>query len=122
MTHRKDGAFFMTASISQELRLFAEELQRSLSSSTLQQVAREVGFVQRESKYQAQDLAALCIWVNQRAAEISLTRLHSCLEASTTIWLIIYNKFTIIKICNLHNKLDIIIRFFSYTNQKRSSC
>ncbi|GED15402.1 hypothetical protein AMI01nite_33930 [Aneurinibacillus migulanus] len=79
--------------------------------STLQQVAREVGFVQRESTYQAQDLAALCIWVNQRAAEISLTRLYSCLEASTTIWLIIYNKFTIIKICNLRNKLNILVFF-----------
>ncbi len=51
MTHRKDGAFFMTASISQKLRLFAEELQHSLSLSTLQQVARKVGFVQRESTY-----------------------------------------------------------------------
>ncbi len=68
MTHRKDGAFFMTASISQELRLFAEELQNSLSLSTLQQVAREVGFVQRESKYRAQDLAALCVWLSQSVA------------------------------------------------------
>jgi hypothetical protein len=34
MTHRKDGAFFMAASISQELLLFAEELRSSLSSSS----------------------------------------------------------------------------------------
>ncbi len=85
MAHRKDGAFFMTASISQELRLFAEELQHSLSLSTLQQVAREVGFVQRESKYRAQDLAALCVWLSQSVAQTSLTQLCSCLEASTGV-------------------------------------
>ncbi|MED0709799.1 IS4 family transposase, partial [Aneurinibacillus aneurinilyticus] len=75
----------MTASISQELRLFAEELQHSLSLSTLQQVAREVGFVQRESKYRAQDLAALCVWLSQSVAQTSLTQLCSCLEASTGV-------------------------------------
>ncbi len=59
-------AFFMSVSVSDELQLFAQELQRFLSPNTLEHFARDVGFVQRTSKYQAKDLVALCVWVSQK--------------------------------------------------------
>ncbi|WP_156177809.1 hypothetical protein [Bacillus sp. SA1-12] len=41
---------------SDDLTLFTQELQRSLSPQALQQLAKKVGFVQRTSKFQAKDL------------------------------------------------------------------
>ncbi len=64
----------MTLSIQDQFHLFAEELQRYLSPSSLQQLAQETGFVKRKSKYGARDLAALCIWISQHVASDSLTR------------------------------------------------
>ncbi|PEA23329.1 IS4 family transposase, partial [Bacillus cereus] len=72
-------------SISDELQLFAQEIQNFLSPNILQNLARDVGFVQRISKYQAQDLVALCVWISQSVAKTSLTQLCSCLEASTEV-------------------------------------
>ena len=46
--------------ISEELYLFAEELQTVLSPTVLQELANQVGFVQRLSKYKANELLALC--------------------------------------------------------------
>lgn len=68
----------MNLSIQDEFHLFAEELQRFLSPSILQQLAQETGFVKRKSKYGARDLAALCIWISQHVA-----RLCSQLYANT---------------------------------------
>ncbi|HER2169563.1 TPA: IS4 family transposase, partial [Streptococcus pyogenes] len=48
----------MSFSISDEMNLFSQELQNYLSSTSLQELAKEVGFVQRTSKYQAQELIA----------------------------------------------------------------
>ncbi|EJR35984.1 hypothetical protein IIG_01672 [Bacillus cereus VD048] len=62
----------MSISISDELQLFAQEIQSFLSPNTLQNLARDVGFVQRTSKYQAQDLVALCVWLSQSIAKTSL--------------------------------------------------
>ncbi|PEC87376.1 IS4 family transposase [Bacillus cereus] len=73
----------MTLSIQDEFHLFAEELQRYLSPSILQQLAQETGFVKRKSKYGARDLAALCIWISQHVASDSLTRLCSQLYTNT---------------------------------------
>ncbi|OOR10743.1 IS4 family transposase [Bacillus cereus] len=75
----------MSISISDELQLFAQEIQSFLSPNTLQNLARDVGFVQRTSKYQAQDLVALCVWLSQSIAKTSLTQLCSCLEGSTEV-------------------------------------
>ncbi|GAB6482165.1 hypothetical protein bcgnr5384_48370 [Bacillus cereus] len=75
----------MSVSVSDELQLFAQEIQRFLSPNTLRNLARDVGFVQRTSKYQAKDLVALCVWMNQNIATTSLTRLSSCLEASKEV-------------------------------------
>jgi len=75
----------MSISVSDELQLFAQEIQSPLSPNTLQNLARDVGFVQRTSKYRAQDLIALCVWISQSVAETSLTQLCSCLEASTEV-------------------------------------
>ncbi|PGC88903.1 IS4 family transposase, partial [Bacillus toyonensis] len=75
----------MSVSVSDELQLFAQEIQSFLSPNTLRNLARDVGFVQRTSKYQAKDLVALCVWVSQNVATTSLTQLSSCLEASTAV-------------------------------------
>ncbi|MFK4323282.1 hypothetical protein ABH946_006063 [Bacillus sp. RC145] len=75
----------MSISISDELQLFAQEIQRFLSPNALQNLARDVGFVQRLSKYQAKDLIALCVWMSQKVATTSLTQLSSCLETSTEV-------------------------------------
>jgi hypothetical protein len=84
-TYRKDGVFSMDISISDELELFTEELQRHMSPQALDQLARKIGFVQRRSKYRAQDLVALCVWLSKNIAHTSLTQLCSRLEANTCI-------------------------------------
>ncbi|MEE3950083.1 IS4 family transposase [Bacillus wiedmannii] len=75
----------MSVSVSDELQLFAQEIQNFLSPNTLRDLAREVGFVKRTSKYQAKDLVALCVWMSQNIATTSLTQLSSRLEASTEV-------------------------------------
>ncbi|HDR7654926.1 TPA: transposase [Bacillus wiedmannii] len=75
----------MNPIISNELNLFAQELQYFLSSVVLQDIAKQVGFVQRSSKYQANELIALCVWISQEVASASLTHLCSQLEASTGV-------------------------------------
>lgn len=61
-------AFFMSVSMSDELQLFVQEIQSFLSSHILRDFARDVGFVQRTSKYQAKDLVAFCVWISQNVA------------------------------------------------------
>ncbi len=78
-------AFCMSISVSDELQLFGQELQSFLSPHILRNLARDVGFVQRTSKYQAKDLVVLCVWMSQNVATTSLTQLSSCLEASTEV-------------------------------------
>ncbi|MCK2004222.1 transposase [[Brevibacterium] frigoritolerans] len=75
----------MNPIISSELTLFAKELQRFLSPIVLQETAKQVGFVQRSSKYQSNGLIALCVWLCQEVASTSLTQLCSRLEASTGV-------------------------------------
>ena len=75
----------MSISVSDELQLFAQEVQSFLSPNILRNLARDVGFVQRTSKYQAKDLVALCVWMSQNVAKTSLTQLCSCLEVSTEV-------------------------------------
>ncbi|MED4686450.1 IS4 family transposase [Bacillus mycoides] len=75
----------MSISVSDELQLFAQEIQNLLSPDFLRNLARDVGFVQRTSKYQAKDLVALCVWMSQNVAKTSLTQLCSCLEVSTEV-------------------------------------
>lgn len=43
-------------SISEEMQLMAQELHRHFSPCQLEQLARQTRFVQRKSKYTAQDL------------------------------------------------------------------
>lgn len=75
----------MNPIISNELNLFAQELQRFLSPMVLQKIAKQVGFVQRASKYQSNELMALCVWLSQEIASTSLTQLCSRLEVSTGV-------------------------------------
>ncbi|MFK4469365.1 hypothetical protein ABH960_005001 [Bacillus sp. RC252] len=67
----------MNLSILDELELFSKELQRYMSPYALEQLAKEIGFVQRKSKYRAQDFVALCVWLSQNIANTSLTQLCS---------------------------------------------
>lgn len=62
----------MELSIFDELELFSKELQRYMSTDALEQLAKNVGFVKRKSKYRAQDLVALCIWLSQNVAYTQL--------------------------------------------------
>ncbi|EOP75442.1 hypothetical protein BWGOE2_28850 [Bacillus mycoides] len=48
----------MSISVSDELQLFAQEIQNFLSPKFLRDLARDVGFVQRTSKYQAKGSVA----------------------------------------------------------------
>ncbi len=73
------------STISDELFLYAQELQIFLSPTALKDIARQVGFVQRLSKYQANELIALCVWFSQEIASTSLTQLCSRLDASTGV-------------------------------------
>jgi hypothetical protein len=82
---KKGWRFFVNLPIQHELHLMAEELRRHLSPSTLESLARETRFVQRSSKYRAQDPVALCVWMSQNIASASLTKLCSQLEASTGV-------------------------------------
>lgn len=75
----------MNLSISDELELFSKELQRYMSPHALEQLARKIGFVQRRSKYGAQELVALCVWLSKNIANTSLTQLCSRLEVNTGI-------------------------------------
>lgn len=75
----------MSISVSDELQIFAQEIQNFLSPNILRTLARDVGFVQRTSKYQAKDLVALCVWMIQNVATTFLTQLSSHLEASTEV-------------------------------------
>ncbi|MGA5698903.1 IS4 family transposase [Bacillus cereus] len=75
----------MGLSILDELQPIAEELQRHMSPHVLEHLAKEKGFVQRKSKYQAKELVALCVWLSQHVASTSLTQLCSHLEVSTGV-------------------------------------
>ncbi|OFD38921.1 hypothetical protein BWGOE2_33230 [Bacillus mycoides] len=73
---QKGWRFCKSISVSDELQLFAQEIQSFLSPNFLRDLARDVGFVQRTSKYQAKDLVALCVWMNQNATKTSFTRME----------------------------------------------
>lgn len=75
----------MGLSILNELQPIAEELQRYMSPHVLEHLAKEKGFVQRKSKYQAKELVALCVWLSQQVASTPLTQLCSRLEAFTGV-------------------------------------
>lgn len=70
----------MNLSVFDELQPVAEELQRHMSPHALEHLAKEKGFVQRKSKYQAQELVALCVWLSQQVASTSLTQLCSIIK------------------------------------------
>lgn len=75
----------MNRILSNELNLFAQELRACLSPAVLQDIAKRVGFVKRASKFQANELIALCVWLSQEVGSTSLPQLCSRLEASTGV-------------------------------------
>ncbi|OUB80556.1 transposase [Bacillus thuringiensis serovar zhaodongensis] len=72
-------------SSSQVFRLLAKELQRSFSPQVLTELAKQTQFVQRTSKFRAQDLSSLCIGMGQDTASHSLARLCGVLESETGV-------------------------------------
>lgn len=68
-------------SVQEEMELIAQELRRHFSPSQLEQLARQTGFVQRKSKYTAQDLVSLCVFLNNDVSITPLTRLCGQLDA-----------------------------------------
>ena len=114
---RERVTFFMNPINSSELTLFAQELQCFLSPRVLQETARQVDFVQRSSKYQANKLIALCVWLSQEVASTSLTQLSSRLEASTGL-----NRFsTAVKVIALSSTIHLSFteQFVDYTEISR---
>lgn len=73
----------MSLSIQDELQLFTEELYQYFTPSFLEELARELNFVQRKRKFSGHYLATICVWVSQRIASDSLVRLCSQLHAAT---------------------------------------
>ncbi|MDQ8737129.1 transposase [Paenibacillus sp. LHD-38] len=55
----------MNLGITEDLHFFSQELTRHLSPSSLADLAKAIGFVTRSSKFRAQDLVALCVWLSQ---------------------------------------------------------
>lgn len=58
-------------------------LHQHLTPSFLENLARELTFVQRKRKFSGHDLSTICIWISQRVASDSLVRLCSQLHAVT---------------------------------------
>lgn len=58
---------------------------RTRAPVVLQEIAKQVGFIQRSSKYQANELIALCVWLSQEIASTSFIQLCSQLEVSTGV-------------------------------------
>lgn len=79
--YEKGWCFIMNPIIFSELTLFAKEIQGFLPPIVLKEIAKKVGFVQRSSKNQSDELIALCVWLSQEVASTSL-KLYSRLEAS----------------------------------------
>ncbi|PFQ78242.1 IS4 family transposase [Bacillus thuringiensis] len=73
----------MNLSIQDELQLFAEELYQYFTPSFLEELAKELDFVQRKRKFSGHDLATICVWVSQRISSDSLVRLCSQLHTAT---------------------------------------
>jgi len=83
-----------------ELELFSKELQRYMSPGALEQLAREIGFVQRKSKYRAKDLVALCVWLSEDIASASLAEANTCISMSPEGLI----SALILKLCSCYNK------------------
>ena len=66
----------MNPIISNRLNFSAQELQYFFFFFSLQDIAKQVGFVQRCYKYPAKELIALCVWLSQEIASTSLTQLE----------------------------------------------
>ncbi|MED1384356.1 hypothetical protein [Bacillus mycoides] len=69
----------------QVFRLLAKELQRIFSPQALTELAKQTLFVQRTSKFRAQDLSLLCIGMGQDTESHSLARLCGVLESETGV-------------------------------------
>ncbi len=87
MLMRKGDVLFMNIHKKQELSLFAEELYRYMSPTTLNQLAIEAGGMKGKRKCHGHHFLSLCVWLYQQIATTSLIQLCSQLETSTGVLL-----------------------------------
>ncbi len=87
MLMRKGDVLFINIYQKQKLSLFAKELYRYMSPTTLNQLAIEAGGMERKRKCHRHHFLYLCVWLNQQIATTSLTQLCSQLETSTGVLL-----------------------------------
>jgi len=73
----------MNLSIQQEIHSFGEELQKYCTSSFLNELEKELGFVQRSRKFTGYDLTSIRIWISQLIASDSLVRICNPLHVTT---------------------------------------
>ncbi|OFE39440.1 hypothetical protein BGV83_25090 [Bacillus anthracis] len=71
----KDGVFVCLFLYLMNYNYLLKRFKVFLSPNTLRDLARDVGFVQRTSKYQTKDLVALCIWMSQNIATTFLAHM-----------------------------------------------
>jgi len=67
-------------SLEEELEVFANELKRFFTKDEIDQIARNIGFVQRKGKINAWQFVALCSFMNANVAEDTLVELTSALS------------------------------------------
>ncbi len=87
MLMSKGDVLFINIHQKQELSLFAEELYRYMTPTTLNQLAIEAGGIKRKRKCHGHHFLSLCVWLNQQIATTSLTQLCSQLETSIEVLL-----------------------------------
>ncbi len=84
----------MNLSIQEELRPFAEKLQRYITPEFLEKLAREMKFVKRKRKFSGSDLATIFIWISQRVCLI-MSRLFFYFKKTrlVIVFLLLYEIF-----------------------------
>jgi hypothetical protein len=68
--------------LNEEFELISKELLAHFSCSSLEELARKTGFLQRKSKLKPQDFVSLCTFLNSFSGERTLAQLCSTLDAS----------------------------------------
>lgn len=75
-------------------QLPAKELQRRFSPQVLTTLTKQTQFVQRTSKFRAQDLFSIYIGVGQDTASHSLAKLSVVLESETGVFISILSSYS----------------------------
>lgn len=74
-----------TLTLEEEMQIFAEEIRNYFSKEELEEIAREVGFVQRKGKLEAWHFLFLCSFIGIDVAKDTLSTLCSKIGAKLKI-------------------------------------